>query len=247
MELKLQNEEKYFDHNDTRVNHSAFSHYRFAWGKLWKYFLELLLVTIISFLVEFPAFGLTDNSNFFTNKFISIDLFIITFEGIGAYILFISALYILFILPLEYGISYIHLRAIRDDKFKVTDMFKVFDNYWNAVFGNLLVSVIIGFGFMFLIVPGIILACRLSFVSYLIVDSKMDAVEAVKKSWEMTSGYGWLIFSAGFLIIFVFILGLLAFAVGAAVAVIWIRLTFASIYLDATKELDRKNSFLKNS
>jgi len=244
----VQNEEKYFVHNDKRVNHSAFSHYKFAWKKLWKYFLELLLVTIISVLVELPAIDFSfDEANHLASNFISIDLFIISFQGIGAYILFVSALYILFILPLEYGLSYIHLRAIRDDKFKVANMFKVFDNYWNAVFANLLVVTIIGFGFMFLIIPGIILACRLSFVSYLVVDKKMDAVEAVKKSWEMTSGYAWLIFSTGFLTIFVIILGLLAFGVGAVVAVIWIRLTFASIYLDATKDVVSLNSIVENN
>ncbi|MCP5064691.1 MAG: hypothetical protein GY936_19825, partial [Ignavibacteriae bacterium] len=39
----------------------AFSYYRFAWQKMWKYFLELLLITIISFLVSIPTWGLWDN------------------------------------------------------------------------------------------------------------------------------------------------------------------------------------------
>ncbi len=232
--------------NLTIVNHSAFSHYRFAWGQLWKYFLELLLLIIISVLVELPGINFSfDKTDLFANKFIKIDLFIISFEGIGAYILFVSALYILFILPLEYGISYIHLRAIRGDKFKVTGMFQVFQNYWNAVFANLLVYTIIGFGFMFLIIPGIIFACKLSFVSYLIVDKNMDAVEAVKKSWRMTNGYSWLIFFIGILSFFVFILGMLVFVVGAVISVIWIRLTFASVYNDANKKIIA-NEFLTN-
>lgn len=152
--------------NFANVNHSAFSHYRFAWGQLWKYFIELLLLTIISFLVELPGIDFSfDKTDLIASRFITIDLFIISFEGIGAYILFVSALYFLFILPLEYGISFIHLKAIRGDKFKVTEMFQVFKNYWNAVFANLLVNTIIGFRFVFLIIPGIVFACKLSFVS----------------------------------------------------------------------------------
>jgi uncharacterized membrane protein len=232
----MQSEQESID-NLVSVNHSAFSHYRFAWGQLWKYFLELLLLTIISLLVELPGIDFSfDKTDLFASKFIKIDLFIISFEGIGAYILFVLALYILFILPLEYGISFIHLRAIRGDKFKVTGMFQVFKNYWNAVFANLLVYTIIGFGFMFLVIPGIIFACKLSFVSYLIVDKNMDAVEAVKESWRMTKGYSWLIFFIGILAFFVFILGMIAFIVGAVISVIWIRLTFASVYNQANKK-----------
>ena len=232
--------------NLVNVKHSAFSHYRFAWGQLWKYFLELLLLTIISVLIELPGIDFSfDKTDLFASRFITIDLFIISFEGVGAYILFVSALYILFILPLEYGISFIHLRAIRSDQFKVTDMFQVFKNYWNAVFANLLVYTIIGLGMMFLIIPGIVFACKLSFVSYLIVDKNMDAVEAVKESWRMTNGYSWIIFFIGILAFFVFILGMIAFLVGAVVSVIWIRLTFASVYHQASKNIET-NEFLIN-
>lgn len=227
------------------ISNSPFSYYGYAWGKLWKYFLELLLVTIISFLVEFPTIGFTgENLDFFDKNFFSIDLFIISFQGVGAFILFSVVLYIFFILPLEYGLSYIHLLVARGSKFKVKDMFIVFDNYWNAVFANLLVHTIIGLGIVVLIIPGIVFACKLSFVSYLIVDKKMDAVEAVKQSWEMTNGYSWSIFFVGFLTMFVFILGALIFGVGAVIAIMWIRVTFASIYFAADNKLEARKEQL---
>lgn len=213
------------------IRNSSFSYYKFAWGKMWKYFLELLLVVIISFLVEFPKMGFASkNLEFFDSNFFSIDLFIISFQGEGAFILFIAVLYIFLLMPLEFGIAYIHLLAARDKKFKVKEIFKVFDNYWNAVFANLLVHVIIGFGFVLLVIPGIIFACKLSFVSYLIVDEKMDAVDAIKKSWEMTTGYSLSIFFIGVITIFVFFLGLLALGVGVVISIIWIRVAFASVY-----------------
>jgi hypothetical protein len=51
-------------------------------------------------------------------------------------------------------------------------MFAAFNNYLNAVLAYLLVTVIIIIGFVLLIIPGIIFACKLAFVPYLIVDQK---------------------------------------------------------------------------
>jgi uncharacterized membrane protein len=216
---------------------SVFSFYGFAWKKMWKYFLELLLVTIISVIIVLPSAGLENNaSHFFDNNFVSIDLFIISFQGFGAYLIFVIAYMTLLQWPLEYGISYINLQAARDSKFKVTDIFIVFKNYWNAVFANLLVITIVGFGIMLLIVPGIIFACKLAFVPYLVVDKKMDAVEAVKESWSLTKGYTGTVFLTALTAFFVGLLGLLAFGVGIIISIIWIRVTFAAIYYKVISE-----------
>lgn len=222
----------------------AFSFYGFAWKKLWKYFLELLLVTIVSLIVTIPTWGFWDEETKIPfQSSVSIDLFFFSFEGIAAY-LFLGLMFVLlFQWPLEYGISYVNLQAVRDNKFHVKDMFEVFKNYWNSVFANLLVVIIIGFGMMMIIVPGIIFACKLAFVPYLVVDKKMEAVEAVKTSWQMTNGYSLTIFFIGFLIIFVFLLGVLAFGVGALIAIMWIRLSFASVYFSASNKLELQETY----
>lgn len=235
------------DQTIPRINNSAFSYYGFAWGRLWKYFLELLLITIVTTLLFLPALGLNnDGGKFFSDRFFSINLFIVSFEGFGAYVMLALTYTLLFQWPLEYGISFINLKAARGEKFQVKNMFDVFDNYWNAVFANLLVCTIIGFGFMLLFIPGIIFACKLTFVPYLIVDKKMDAVESVKTSWQMTNGYTWQIFLIGFLAFFVFLFGLLVFVVGVIIAIIWIRLTFASIYLSVSQKAESDKVSLEN-
>lgn len=229
--------------------YNPFSYYGFAWRRLWKYFLELLLVTIVSFLISLPTIGLFDDDKidlpFHSN--LSVDLFFFSFEGTAAY-LFLGLIFILlFEWPLEYGISFVHLKAARNEKIAVKDMFRVFSNYWNSVFANLLVSVIIGFGMVLLIIPGIIFACKLAFVPYLIVDKNMEAVEAVKKSWELTSGYSFTIFIIGFLVIFVAILGLLFFGVGIIISIIWIRLAFAAVYAKVSGDIEFDNQRLSES
>jgi len=205
--------------------------YGHGWRQMWKYFLELLLITIVSFLLTIPTLGLyEEEAEQVIGDFITIDLIFIEFQGAVAYILFALAFLILFEWPLEYGMSYGFLRSARGESLQVKDIFQVFKNYSNAVFGNILVTFIIGIGLMFLIIPGIVFACKLPFVSYLIVDKKMDAVTAVKTSWRMTHGHAWKVFWMGILAFFVALLGLLLVGVGLILSIMWIRLAFASLY-----------------
>ena len=103
-------------------------------------------------------------------------------------------------------------------------------NRFIKTFLDCLVAVIVGFGFMLLVIPGIVFACKLSFVPYLIVDRKMDAVTAIKTSWRMTHGHVWKIFGMGILAFFVSLLGLILVGVGLILSIMWIRLSFASFY-----------------
>ena len=86
---------------------------------------------------------------------------------------------------------------MRNGEFDVKDTFSTFDNYLNVVLANLLVSAIIAIGLIFLVVPGVILACRLAFVRYLVMDKKLEPVEAVEASWRMTRGHANSIFFMG--------------------------------------------------
>jgi uncharacterized membrane protein len=132
--------------------------------------------------------------------------------------------------PIRYGISYAYLRAARGDKLETRDILQVFQNYANAVLASLLVWAIIAIGLVLLVVPGIIFACKLAFVPYLIVDRKMEAVQAVKTSWNMTSGYSWKVFLIGLAAIPLAIAGLICFGVGIIFAIMWISLALASLY-----------------
>jgi len=190
--------------------------YKNGWQKLWKYILELLLITIISFLIYLPLYGFSAARK----------------GGIGAmfFIVFALPYAILLSWPITYGVSFAYLKAARGDNLRVKDMFYVFENWLNAVLANLLVAVIVGIGFVLLVVPGIIFACKLAFVPFLVVERKMEAIEAVKASWKMTRGYAGRIFLIGLLAIHISIAGLLCFGVGIIVASMWIGLVFASLY-----------------
>jgi len=193
------------------------SSYSNGWQQLKKYFLELLLITVIGIAIGVP-FGL-----------FRVDA---NTASAGTAILGILgfAYSLLIVQPVDYGVSFASLRAARRDKLEIKDMFEAFKNYVNVVLANLLAGAIIIIGLALLIVPGIIFACKLAFVPYLVVDRKMETIEAVKESWRMTGGYAWKVFLIGLLAIPISIAGLICFGVGIIFAIIWIRLAFASLY-----------------
>lgn len=188
--------------------------YKHGWRQLWKNALELFLILIISFAISLPSAVNRD------------------YDGAGAVMLgiFSFAYGVLIVGPIGYGVAFAYLKAARGDQLKVKDMFEVFRNYWNAVLASLLVDVIIVIGLVLLIIPGIIFACKLAFTPYLVVDRKMEVIEAVKESWRMTGGYAWKVFLIGLLGFFISIAGLICFGVGIIVAIMWITLALASLY-----------------
>ena len=199
------------------VEPRAGSCYSHGWDRMWNYFLELLLIVVVMIVAAIPItwMSLADEMG--------------TYEGF--LLKFFALIYwIMLFAPLKYGFAYAFLRAARSEKLDTKDILIPFRNYFNAVLANLLVSIVIGIGIAFLIVPGIILACKLAFVPYLVVDRKLDAIEAFKESWRMTGGHALEIFLIGLLAMPIGIAGFILLGVGLIASTMWIGLAFASMY-----------------
>ena len=196
--------------------------YGHGWRQMRKYLLGLFLIEIVGLVIILPSgMGSVDPR-----------------EGAAAFGILgiLGIIYgILIVNPTEYGISFAYLKAARNDKLEIRDMFEAFRNYRNVVLATLLVSVIILVGSFLLIIPGIIFTCKLTFTPYLIVDRRMGVIEAVKESWRMTNGHAWTVFLIGLLAIPISIVGLLCFVVGIIPATMWIRATYASLYHAASE------------
>jgi uncharacterized membrane protein len=151
---------------------------------------------------------------------------------VAGFFVLLAFLYSFLALPvIEYGSKMIFVQAVRKIKPDFEFLLKGFwENYLNIILANLLVTALIILGCIALIIPGIIIACRLAFVPYLVMDKKLDPIEAVEQSWKLTRGHGWTIFLMGFVSIFIFIFGLILMIVGVFPALMWIYSSFASLY-----------------
>jgi uncharacterized membrane protein len=221
----------------------AGSAYKYSWHILWDKFISFFLVMLIIMVASLPLkmvgpFPLNINSNFPAHFEDLGSLSKLYLEHVNPTTLFISVamgvfgmIYYLFVLnPIKFGALWVYLKAIRQQPFDVKETFDVFKNYLNVVLAALLMSAIIIIGFAFLIIPGIIFACRLAFVPMLVMDKKLDPVKAVEESWRLTKGYGWKVFWFGLLAIPICLLGLICLGIGVIISGMWISAALVALY-----------------
>jgi uncharacterized membrane protein len=208
--------------------------FSFAWRKMFgNVFLILLATVLIVGLLNGSSAGAKMNFDGDNN----FPLFLL-FPAI----LFGLAYSFLFLPIIKYGENYIFLKAMRDEEVDIKILFEGFKtNYLNIILANLIVAALVIIGFIMLIVPGIIIACRLVFVPFLVMDKNLDPIKAVEKSWEMSKGHGWEVFFMVILSAFIFIGGVLVFIIGAVVSIIWIHATFATFYQAVLNEKEEDN------
>jgi len=231
--------------NDYRLVPSFGNSFGTGWQVMMDNFLRLFLLIIVLCIVAAPFkmfnwdFNLSDLEKLpdLGNDFKSM-LTLGSLGIIAAFFVLIGMLYALLVAPvLDYGGDMMFVQAVRKIKPDFEYLVKGFmENYLSIVLANLLVIALVVLGFFALIIPGIIISCRLMFVSYIVMDKKVDAIEAVEMSWKMTRGHGWKIFFMGFVSIFIFIFGLLMLIVGIIPALMWISSSFAALYESVLRE-----------
>jgi len=239
--------------NDYRLVPSFGNNFGTGWHVMFDNFLRLFLVMIILSIVAAPFkifnwhFDLSDLHKLPYDLGYNMghdmkNLFTIGSLGIfAAFFALIAMLYAFLVEPVfSYGGDMIFVQAVRKIKPDFEYLIKGFmENYLSIVLANLLVFALVVLGLFALIVPGIIIACRLVFVSYIVMDKKVDAIEAVEMSWRLTKGHGWQIFFMAIASFFICIFGLILFIVGIFPALIWISASFAALYESVLREKEK--------
>jgi len=204
-------------------------------------FLRLFLVILLLGVMAIPLsikgnFNLDDFDIFDrigNGAFSPDELFRFGALGIAAGILgLIALMYALLVMPVfRFGAKMMFLEAVRKQTPDFDNLISGFrKNYLNIVLANLLVAALIGIGIVCLIIPGIIIACRLVFTPYLVMDRGLDPIKAAEESWRLTRGHGWTIFLMGLMTFFICIAGLICLFFGVFISVMWIKSAFASLY-----------------
>jgi uncharacterized membrane protein len=219
--------------NYTRLTPTLGGSFSNGWQVMKNYFLYLLLVVIVIGMVNGPAgFKIDVDSGdfgFIHGIPLKADNLFVTIGAIFL-ILFGFAYYFLLVPVFNYSAKLVYLDAVREKEIELQKLIAGFSNYLNVILTNLLKSALVVMGLLFFIIPGIIIACRLAFVSYLVMDKNLDPLQAIEQSWKLTRGIGWTIFGMAILSFFIGIFGLTLLIIGVFPALIWINSSFASIY-----------------
>ena len=183
--------------------------YGASWTVLKRWFLPLFLLALVWSIVASPA----------------------AIARHGGASLFSAIYFTLVVAPITFGSLNAQLGAVRGRTPEVGQLFAPFrDYYGQVILAHVLWCALVTMGFALLVIPGFIVATRLSFVGFLVVDRRLDAIEAFSESWRLTRGYAgtiFLIFVLGIPLAFV---GSLLGGIGVLPAVVWTHLAFATVY-----------------
>lgn len=202
----------------------------YGWKKIGEQFLPLLAVTIILAILHGPAS--------FTYKEDSFQ-----FWHLALLPIFMAYGFLLWPV-IEYGGDFLFLKAIRNEKIEIVELFDGFrTKYLNIVLANLITVALVIMGFILLVIPGIIVLCRLAFVSYLVMDKGLEPIKAIEESWRMTRGHGWTIFGLAIISFFIFIAGLILLFIGVFFSLMLIHASYAALYQAVLNQHDNTGYF----
>jgi len=158
-----------------------------------------------------------------------------TFIGVGATIVLVAAsIYI------GIGFTRIAFKLAKEEHTVYADIIPPWDLVWRYALASLLSGLIIGLGFLLLIIPGIYFALRFSMVRFAILEGA-GVKESLRKSSAMTEGKKWHIL--GFFIVFavINILGAMLFLVGLLITVPVTLIAYAEVYRHLAHRVEGKS------
>jgi uncharacterized membrane protein len=128
------------------------------------------------------------------------------------------------------GLTMLSLRIAEGHAAHYRDLFPWNRMVWLYFLASLLMGLTILGGLILLVIPGIFLMVRLSFVRFPVIEGA-GPIEAIKRSWALTRGHWWHL--AGFLLVLlgINVVGAILLLVGLLVSVPVSMLAMAHVYL----------------
>lgn len=100
----------------------------------------------------------------------------------------------------------------------------------NFLISSVVFGLIVGFGIILLIIPGIIFSLKLQFFPYFLIDKQLGPIEALKQSWKMTKGIKMSLLIYGALITLINIGGALLLFIGLVWTIPATQISTAYLY-----------------
>jgi uncharacterized membrane protein len=121
--------------------------------------------------------------------------------------------------PLYAGFGIVAFKLISGKPFQFADFFNGFNYLLPLFLAGLAGGLLVGFGMVLLLIPGIYLAIGYMFSTFLIIDYRMEFWQAMETSRQIITKNWFAFFGLGFALFALNFLGALAFGVGLLVSI----------------------------
>lgn len=152
--------------------------------------------------------------------------------------LMVSIGYLIAITIVEIGLISVTLKLVDTAKSHFDHLVSEMHVLFKYLIAMLLYGLMVGLGFVVLIVPGIYLAIKFGFFGFFIVDDKLEPLDAFRASSRLTDGVKLDLFLFYLTLILVMFVGLLLLVVGIYVAWPVARLATAYVYRSLRAQSD---------
>lgn len=123
------------------------------------------------------------------------------------------------------------LLSIKDGQSpRFESLFSYRPTYWKYVLATIAFGLIVAFGFLLLIIPGIYFYLRYGFYGQFIADREIGVIDAFRESARITDGAKWQLLLLGLLAALAVFLGFLVIFVGVFVAAPVVALGYVFVY-----------------
>jgi uncharacterized membrane protein len=128
------------------------------------------------------------------------------------------------------GLVKIALRFCDNEKGRFSDLFSQYRLFFKYLFASIFCGLIVFGGTLLLIVPGIILGIKFWFYAYFVIDKGLGPIEALKRSYAITTGIKWNLFVFSLLLLGINLLGALCLLIGLFATIPTTMLAVAFVY-----------------
>lgn len=118
---------------------------------------------------------------------------------------------------LSFGYYYIGLRLYSGVKVALEDLFTPVNKLWSFIAASFLYAIIVLFGLLLFIIPGVVWSIKYRFYPYIILDEDAGPLESLKRSGVITEGVKWRLFLLFIVLNLLNLLGFLFFGLGVIV------------------------------
>ena len=159
-------------------------------GKLWEIWKPMLIIMLISFTLSFLL-----------DKFLPLSYSLFSYKGSSVDLDLSNSIITFLMTPISVGYSLYVLNFVRGKEFKIEDLFskiKYILPIWAIV---IIIDIFTSIGFIFLIIPGIIISLMFAMSSYVMADSDIKVDKVLKDSADLMKGHKWdyFVFSLSFI------------------------------------------------